>query len=200
MYIPKKFSKELEEWLKSDRSKTVADLIEVFDEKSFAVCLLILMFIPSLPLPTGGLTHVFEAIAVLLSLEMILGRQAVWLPQRWKIIDISGLARGKVLASLIKRLKWLEKYSRPRFRGLLKDKILLRVTGFIITLFTLTAFLAPPFSGLDTLPSLAVVIIALSLIVEDIALYIVGLFVGVVGIATVLILGDAVLLSIKHLF
>lgn len=196
----KLFSTQLEIWLKTKQSKTVADLIEVFDEKSFAVCLLILMFIPSLPLPTGGLTHVFEAIAILLSLEMILGREAVWLPRRWKSVDISGLARGKVLASLVKRLKWLEKYSRPRFRGLLKDKILLRVTGLVIALFTLTAFLAPPFSGLDTLPSLAVVIIALSLIIEDVALYIVGLFVGVTGIATVLILGDVVFNSVKHFF
>lgn len=196
----KLFSTQLETWLKTKQSKTVADLIEVFDEKSFAVCLLILMFIPSLPLPTGGLTHVFEAIAILLSLEMILGREAIWLPKRWKTIDISGLAHGKVLASLVKRLKWLEKYSRPRFRGLLKDKILLRVTGLVITLFTLTAFLAPPFSGLDTLPSLAVVMIALSLIIEDVALYIVGLFVGVAGIATVLILGDVVFNSVKHFF
>ena len=35
-------------------------------------------------LPTGGVTHVFELIAMLLALQLIVGRRHVWLPERWR--------------------------------------------------------------------------------------------------------------------
>ena len=50
---------------------------DVFAEKSFAVTIMLLMFVPALPLPTGGATHVFEAITVLLAAQMVLGRSAI---------------------------------------------------------------------------------------------------------------------------
>ena len=62
MQTEEPFSKQLEDWLKSDSPKTLGGLGAVFEEKSFAVAILLLMFIPALPLPTGGITHVFEAI------------------------------------------------------------------------------------------------------------------------------------------
>jgi hypothetical protein len=41
----------------------------------------VLLLGPSaLPLPTGGATHVFEIIAMLLALELIAGRDQIWLP------------------------------------------------------------------------------------------------------------------------
>jgi hypothetical protein len=62
-----KFSDTLEHWLESDEPKTLGAMNDVFAEKAFAVTILLLMFVPALPLPTGGVTHVFEAITVLLS-------------------------------------------------------------------------------------------------------------------------------------
>ena len=51
------FSDELERWLRSDESKTLRALGDVFEEKSFAATILLLMFLPALPVPTGGVTH-----------------------------------------------------------------------------------------------------------------------------------------------
>jgi hypothetical protein len=78
---PKKFSDELESWLQSKQPKTLLSLIKFSEEKSFAVLLLLLMFLPALPLPTGGITHVFEVIAVLIAIEMMLGLKSIWLPK-----------------------------------------------------------------------------------------------------------------------
>ena len=66
--MPRKFSEELDKWLRGDGTKTIAGLSQVFAKKSFAICFLILMAIPALPLPTGGVTHVFEVINMLLAL------------------------------------------------------------------------------------------------------------------------------------
>ncbi len=62
-----RFSDQLERWLRSDETKTLGALGDVFAEKSFAVTILLLMFVPALPLPTGGISHVFEAITIVLA-------------------------------------------------------------------------------------------------------------------------------------
>ena len=66
-----RFSDQLEGWLKSDEPKTVGRLGEVFGEKSFAVTVVLLMFVPAVPAPTGGITHVFELITVIIGAEMV---------------------------------------------------------------------------------------------------------------------------------
>jgi hypothetical protein len=58
--------------------------------------------------------------------------------------------------------------------------------------------LAPPFSGLDTLPSLGVVIIALSLIVDDILIWMAGIIVGSAGLALVVSLADFAVKTFRH--
>src|SRR4051812_13014977 len=70
-----RISDQLERWLQGEGSKTLGGLIEVFEEKSFALLFVLLLGVPALPLPTGGATHVFEVIAVLLALELIAGRE-----------------------------------------------------------------------------------------------------------------------------
>ncbi len=61
---PPKVSDELERWLNGDSRKTIGGLIELFEEKSFALLFVLLLGVPALPLPTGGVTHVFEILAI----------------------------------------------------------------------------------------------------------------------------------------
>ena len=53
--------------------------------------LFLFLLAPSaLPLPTGGVTQVLEAIAMLLALQLIANRDCVWLPRRWEAVDLGG--------------------------------------------------------------------------------------------------------------
>lgn len=183
------FSQQLEVWSKGNQPKTLKGLDSLFAEKSFAMAFLLLMIISALPLPTGGVTHVFEIITMLLALELVVGRQTIWLPRRWQHININKVTRSKAFGRLIKIIRWLERFSRRRLADFLASRALLSVIGVVIFVFALTAFLAPPFSGLDTLPSLGVVLIALALLLDDVVILVVGLVVGVAGIATVIGLG-----------
>jgi hypothetical protein len=70
-------SDQLERWLTGDGEKTLSSLIDVFEEKSFAIVFVVLLGVPALPLPTGGATHVFEIIAVLLAAQLIAGRDTI---------------------------------------------------------------------------------------------------------------------------
>src|SRR5205809_2869973 len=105
------FSDELEEWLRSDTPKTLGALGEAFSEKSFAVTILLLMFVPALPLPTGGITHVFEVITVLVAFQMVLGRRTIWLSKRLKQRKLGATITGKAVPFIIRRVRWFEKRS-----------------------------------------------------------------------------------------
>lgn len=196
---PSPFSQELDTWLRSKTPKTVAGLQDIVAEKSFAIIFLVLMIVPALPLPTGGATHVFEVIVIILVAQMIAGRTSVWLPQRLAERPLGTGMLQKGIPTLIRLVRWFERFSRPRGGMLLTNPRLLQLIGLVILGFTVSAFMAVPLSGLDTLPSLGVVLISLSLILEDIVLTIAGLLIGCIGIALSLTLGAALAALLKNL-
>jgi len=193
------FSKQLERWLKGKGPKTLDDLTGVFGEKSFAITILLLMFLPALPLPTGGVTHVFEIITMLLSLEMMIGRRTIWLPSRWRAKQLGGQSQKKLVPFMACRIRWFEKYSKPRFSGVLKSQYFLSVCGLILFGFSLAALLAPPFSFLDTLPALGAVAVALSIILEDIGVFVAGCMIGIFGIIVEIFFGSIIVAAVRHL-
>jgi hypothetical protein len=187
------FSDDLEGWLETPGKKSIGDLTEVFEEKSFAIALLLLMITAALPVPTGGITHVFELITMLLALEMIFGRRTIWLPKRVLRRELGPATTKKAIPFIARRVRWFERFARPRFARVLEQRVVLSALGVVILLLTVGAFVAPPFSGLDTLPALGVVVIALSLILEDAVVTIVGIAIGVAGVALEIALGSAIL-------
>jgi len=187
-----KVSVQLEEWLKSDRQKSIGDLVETFGPRSFAILFMILMALPALPLPTGAVSHVLEILTMLLALELMVGRTEVWIPRRFQDRELKGLSGPKFSNALLKRIRWFEKFSRPRMAGLLEHRVTGMGFGAIVFVLALTAFLAPPFSGLDTLPSLGVVILSLGVLLGDIVIAGGGVGIGVLGVVVVIGLGKAI--------
>ncbi len=197
---PPKLSRQLKNWLKTDNDKTLAGFNEVFGEKSFAITFLLLMALPALPLPTGGVTHVTELITALLSLELLVGRKTVWLPKRWLKLDAGKIVGGRAFRKLIRVIEWFEGFSRQRLGAWLAQGPVVTLLALVILVFTVAAFVAPPFSGLDTLPALGVVLISLGIILEDILIVLFGLIAGVAGIGLEVAAGTALYAGLKHLF
>jgi hypothetical protein len=196
---PGKVSDELERWLTSDGEKTLGSLIKLFEEKSFAILFVFLLGVPALPLPTGGATHVFEIIAILLALELIAGREEIWLPQRWRKLELAGERQQRFITALMKMIRRLERFSRPRLRFLFDRRLSNIVFGALVVGGSLAAFVAPPFTGLDTLPALSVVLLSLGVLLEDIVVVIAALLVGVAGVALEVVLGSAAISGVEKL-
>jgi hypothetical protein len=197
---PAKVSDQLEAWLVGDGEKSLGGLIEVFAEKSFALIFILLLGLPALPLPTGGATHVFEIIAALLALQLLAGRETIWLPERWRRMQLAGPGRRRFLVRLLRTIRWLERYSRPRLRWLFDHRITNSIFGLLVLACCAGAFLAPPFTGLDTLPPLGAVLISLGVLLEDALFVGAGIVVGAGGIVLEIILGKAVFDAAKGLF
>jgi hypothetical protein len=188
---PAKVSDELERWLAGDGEKTLRSLIELFGEKSFALLFVLLLGVPALPLPTGGATHVFEIIAALVAVELIVGREQIWLPRRWYALELGGERRQRFIAGLMRMIRRLERLSRPRLRFLFHHRLTSVVFGLLVVAGSAGAFFAPPFTGLDTLPALGVVLLSLGVLLEDILVVIVAVLVGAAGVVLELVLGSA---------
>jgi hypothetical protein len=193
-------SSDIERWLNSDGDKTLGSLIELFEEKSFAILFVLLMGVPALPLPTGGATHVFEIVSVLLALQLIAGRDEIWLPERWRQLQLAGDRQQRFINGLMKLIRRLERLSKPRLTFLFDHRLSNIVFGALVIGGAVGAFFAPPFSGLDTLPALGVVLLSLGVLLEDFAVVVVGLVVGVAGVLLEIVLGRAVVKGIRDLF
>ena len=194
------FSDQLATWLQSEGTKTVGDLGEVFAEKSFAVTVLFLMFLPALPLPTGGITHVFEAITVVVAGQMVIGRRTLWLPERARRRELGSAMVEKAVPFISRRIRWFERFSRPRGVRIFRNRLSLSFVGLVIVAFAVAAALSPPFSGLDTLPSLGAVVVALAIILEDVVVLGIGAAIGLTGIVLSITLGAAAVRLVGGLF
>jgi hypothetical protein len=194
------FGVELERWLRSGEAQTFGDMGDAFAEKGFAVTALLLMSLPALPLPTGGITHVFEAVTVLVGAEMVLGRRTLWLPRRLRQRPLGPLLTNRALPAIVRLVRWFERHSRRRMASLFAHRLAIRVLGLVIIGFALAAALAPPFSGLDTFPALGVVGVAMAIVLEDVLVLAIGLVVGTGGVALIASLGAAVVHLVGRLF
>src|SRR6185437_16550056 len=187
-----RLSDELEHWLNDEASeKTLGGLIRAFGDKSFAILFVVLLGVPALPIPTGGATHVFEVIAALAALQLIVGRRTVWLPKRWQGLQLGGERQQRFLSALMRFIRRLERFSRPRLAFVFHRRLSDVVFGLLVIGGSAAAFVAPPFTGLDTLPALGVVLISLGVLLEDALIAAAGVILGIVGVALEVVLGAA---------
>jgi hypothetical protein len=183
---PRPLSEQLGEWLAGD-DRSLGGLIDLFGPKSFAVVFVVLMAVPALPLPTGGATHIFEVLVALGALQLIVGRDEIWIPARWRSLGVGAAGPdSRFFRAFFAVIRALERISRPRLAPAIGSRPAARVFGLVTLIGTVAAFVAPPFTGLDTLPSLGVVVLSIGVLLED----------ALIAGAGVVLIGGGILLEI----
>jgi hypothetical protein len=142
---------------------------------------------------------VFEAITVVLAGEMLLGRRTIWLPARWQGRELGATTTDRAIPLIVRWVRRVQRFSRPRGAWLFEQWWMLRVLGLLFMELAVTAAVAPPFSGLDTLPALGAIAIALAVILEDVALLILGILLGTSGLILILTIGAALVHLVRSL-
>jgi hypothetical protein len=137
---------------------------------------------------------------MLLCLELIAQRNNIWLPKRWQKKEIGKRTQTKMIPKLISIIRKVEKISKPRMSWFLSTRLARTLFGVAVLVLTLGAFLAPPFSALDTLPSLGVMFLCLGIILEDIVIVIFGAIIGATGLTISIGFGAAFVSFIGHVF
>jgi hypothetical protein len=74
------------------------------------------------------------------------------------------------------------------------------VFGLLVIGGAAAAFVAPPFTGLDTLPALGVVLLSLGVLLEDMLIAAAALIVLATGVVLEIVLGTAAIHGLSSLF
>ena len=101
---------------------------------------------------------------------------------------------------MMRRIRWFEKFSRNRGGALFDNVWVRRLLGLIFIAFAVGAAFAPPFSGLDTLPAMGCVGVALGVILGDVVVLAIGFAIGVGGITLIITLGAAIARFFQSVF
>ena len=115
-------------------------------------------------------------------------------------VELAGPRQQRFFAGLMKLIRRLERFSRPRLRSVFRWRFADVLFGLLVIAGTVGAFVAPPFSGLDTLPAFGVVVLSLAVLLEDAVVAVVAILLLVAGIALEVVLGAAAVHGIAAIF
>ena len=188
--MKKRLSEEIEELLKDlcsspkcSQEITVGRFTELVSHRGFGMLLLLFSLPSALPVPAPGYSMPFGIIIILLALQMILGRSAIWLPdkicQKQVPPRFITILRQKGVPFLARVEKWLS--HRMEF---VTQRTFLRPVGIIILL--MGALMMIPIPLTNTLPAMVVFIVGLGLSTDDGLFILGGLVVGVIALVVCL--------------
>jgi hypothetical protein len=115
-------------------------------------------------------------------------------------MNLAGPRQQRLVAAQMRLIRRLERISRPRLGFLMRGRAAGSVHGLIVLAGTTAAFLAPPFTGLDTLPALGIVVLSIGFLLEDALIALGGLVILAAGVSVEILLGKAALDGIRSLF
>jgi hypothetical protein len=144
---------------------TLGEVRDRMDERAFGLLILVLA-IPCLVPALYGVPQIIGVPIIILAAQLVAGRKEPWLPDAVlrRRINKPWLDRMADFAS--KRMGWVERLSKPRLHAF-SDGFGQRLAGFFMILATLTIIL--PMT--NTIPSVALALLAAGLLQRD------GLFV-----------------------
>jgi len=160
---------------------SIAEVMEAFHERGFGILLLIFAMPMALPLPVPpGINIALATPLIFLTVQQMLGRRHVWLPKAWRKKNISKAKMDSILGSAIPFLQKLEILTKPRLSFLTTHHAQM-VIGFLGLMMALTACIPLPLT--NTVPSFAIVIMALGVLMRDGLAVSVGALIGVTWVS-----------------
>lgn len=159
---------------------TVAQILDHLHERGFGFVLLLFALPAALPLPAVGVGTVLGPPLVLLTLQQMIGRRTLWLPEKFKARTLTRGALEKFISTAIPFLQKLEILIRPRLGFIMQGAFssLIGICGFIMALSVCL-----PLPLTNTIPSFGIAVMALGVISRDGLAVIAGMVIGIAWVA-----------------
>ncbi|MEB3215828.1 MAG: exopolysaccharide biosynthesis protein [Nostocales cyanobacterium 94392] len=171
-----KLSNELNRFFfEEERASTVSleDILELAGERIFGFLFVILALPSALPVPAPGYSIPFGILMFLLAVQLIIGRQQPWLPQKMVNHRIKLSTVQKFVKGGIPWLKRIEAVSRPRLPFVcttLPGKVIIGIAIGLMSIFMMI-----PVPGTNTLPAMGILVTGFGLLEDDGAISLGGL-------------------------
>ncbi len=153
-------------------------------EQGFALLMAVLVLPNCVPIPIPpGMSTVFSIPLLFLSAQMLMGRDAPWLPAWLADKQISATFLRRVFTKVGPKLLWLERRMRPSMPFFVTRRGE-RLIGFVWLLFSIS--IAIPLPMTNFLPGVGIFVSALALLGRDGRIILAGFAIGAVGVAVTL--------------
>lgn len=155
---------------------TVAEILDALDARAFGLATLIFAIPSVIPMPPGVPTVVGIALLIV-SVQMVMGRQELWLP---KFLSKQGFPRKALVSGFEKikpQLEFVEKFARPRLLAF-TGKAATILIGVVIMIMAIVLILPLPPGG-NFPPALACAVLGMGLVERDGVIVLLGLVVTV---------------------
>lgn len=186
------FSEVIEDLGRPDKPRLyLGELVDALGERGFGALMLLLAILNALPLPPGA-TTVLGAPLLLLSIQLALRREQVWMP-RWLMktfIDRKAYRTASMKA--IRPIRRMEALSRPRLHFLTNDVGEVAI-GIVCVLLCIVLVLPIPLGNMA--PALTIAMFSLGLMQRDGFAVILG-WIGTLISVTLLVLAWAAVAAI----
>jgi len=195
---PRRLSDIFEELASGAEEKiTVRRLRDALGDRSFATLLVFFALLNMLPLPPGS-TLVLGLPLLLISIQMVVGRRTVWLPEAILTKSLGAEQFRHMSERLIPKIKWIERLIRPRYWPFALGQAD-RIIGLCALVLATSVTLPIPFG--NWFPALSCALLGLALSERDGALLAIGVGVGIFSLALIaFVIGAAGALAAFFIF
>ncbi|MCI5050007.1 MAG: exopolysaccharide biosynthesis protein [Rickettsiales bacterium] len=159
---------------------SIGELMSALAERGFGLLLVIFVLPNCVPVPAPGLTSLTAVPLAFLAAQMLIGRDVPWLPSWINNRQIRRSLLAKMVEKAAPRMKKIEKLLRARL-SFASSTTGERVVGSCCLLFS--ACIAVPLPWTNFVPGLGVLIMSLGLLSRDGITIIIGIIVGLIGVA-----------------
>jgi len=176
-----------------DEAVTLGWILQQLHERAFGLFLLVLALPCCIPL-LYGIPQIVALPLMFVSAQILIGRRVPWLPAKLSGRQVAGADLHRLAQRAGPWLRRIEAFSSPRFSFVTRapwDRIL----GAALVLFS--ASILVPLPGTNTVPGIAVVLIAMGLLQRDGVLVGLGSILGTAWIATLVIAGATLASLVK---
>lgn len=166
-------------------------IMDQLHERAFGLFMLVLALPCCIPF-LYGVPQIVSLPLMFVAAQMVLGRRTPWLPARLAARQVAADDLGALSQRAGRWLRRIESLSRPRLTVLTRAPFE-RIVGAALVVFS--ASILVPLPGTNTVPGIAVVVVAMGLLQRDGILVCIGAVLGTTWIAT-LVLAGATLASL----
>lgn len=166
----------------------LGDLVDALGERTFGLVMLVMALPCAIPF-LYGVPQVVSVPMVFVAAQMLIGRKALWLPEK---LRARAFSKADYAAMIARARPWLlrfERLARPRLT-VLASRPLERLVGLVMLVASLS--IAVPLPLTNTVPGIGVAILAVGLIERDGLLVLAGAFVALVWIGFLVFAGATV--------
>jgi hypothetical protein len=160
-------------------------LMEQLHERAFGLFLLVLALPCCIPF-LYGIPQIVSLPLMFISVQMLMGRKVPWLPRSLGARTVTQEALANLSVRAEPWLRRIEAVSRPRLATLTRAPMD-QLVGLALVLFS--ASILVPLPGTNTVPGIAVVIVAMGLLQRDGILVILGALLGTAWIGSLVFAG-----------